>query len=73
MSLACSHDHGGFMAKLRPGIEYPIIPEDFIVDGKPLPLSPELVCFDAMPCCPDGIVLEDWSIIENIMHQYSEA
>jgi hypothetical protein len=62
------------MAKLRPGIEYPIIPEDLIASEEESLQFNEGQSYPGIsPCYPDGIMLDDWMILEQIMHQCSEA
>jgi hypothetical protein len=62
------------MAKLRPGIECPIIPEDFIAtEEEALQLNQGHACRGTVPYYPDGIVMDDWIILERIIHQYPEA
>jgi len=62
------------MAKLRPGIEFPIIPEDLIAsEEESLRLNQREVYPSVARCYPDGIMLDDWMAIERIMHQCPEG
>jgi hypothetical protein len=65
--------YGGVMARLRPGIEYPIIPEDIITSEEEfIPLNQEQEHSSIMRCYPDGMSMDDWMAIERIIHQCPE-
>jgi hypothetical protein len=62
------------MAKLRPGIEYPIIPEDFIAsEEESLQLDQGLMRVCVPRNYQDGIILEDWITSEKFIFQYPET
>jgi hypothetical protein len=62
------------MAKLRPGIEFPIIPEDLIFsEPESLQLNQGQEYPNITHCCSAGILPDDWITIERIIRQCPEG